>query len=119
MEITQQQANILLPLLKQISDGGSVTLVQDIGKTTPTSSVSPRSSLSSTPSSSRSSSLSSGVSSGSFSVDYSTDASESSCKHSCDKLFEKKERNMKSPSAHSYCHVSLIKLNYEPCLFGG
>lgn len=92
--ITQQQANLLLPLLKQISERGSSGL-QGLG--TPIS----------TPSSSGSSQFVSPVASkdGDLESDYGADLSDSSCRYSCDELFQPKKKNSKSSSAHSYCHV--------------
>ena len=98
--LTPQQAAILLPLLQQIANGNQ-----------PVSSPSPGTSGQSSSSSSGNSppffvpaavSLSSRENSG-----YSTDGSESVCKFSSDELFERKRKNSKSSSAHSFCHVSL------------
>lgn len=100
IHITQQEANLLLPLLKQVAEGKTNL---------------PSASLGSTPSSSYSSSTTSSVgSSPAFVVQggtggdvggYGTDTDGSECRYSSEELFQRKERNSRSPSAHSYCHV--------------
>ena len=113
--ITPQQAALLLPLLQQIANGNQ-----------PMSSPSPGASgqSSSGCSSSGSSppffvpapavvSLSSRENSG-----YSTDGSKSVCKFSSDELFQRKRKNSKSSSAHSFCHISLLLVHACLVMFG-
>lgn len=91
--ITPEQASLLLPLLRQISGGhGSTSSCQGHG-TPPMASLLPSTSSSSSSDRHRTN----------RELDYGSDSS--SCRHSCDELFQRKGRNGKSSTAHSYCHV--------------
>ena len=107
LHITQQQASLLLPLLQQVAEGRTSQTCSTPGSSSGASNSGSPPLMS--PCASNGASYSDFGSGGGYSSGgggYSSGGGG----YSSDDLFQKKERNSKSPAAHSYCHVCCLNM---------